>query len=202
MLFNIFFLILSISFIIDRSIAIFFRFNINGDRFMSQIEKLVRADNIDKAIKLCNAAPKTALARVLRAGLTRSERGVLEIGNGIEEETLAVTPMLMRRIPALWSLANIAVLVGLFGTVLGLIAAFGAINAGKPEERQKLLMDGISEAMNNTAFGLIIAVVCIVGHLMLSSQAKRLIEDIELHSLKLENMLSRRAVMQLSDGNR
>ncbi len=201
MIVNIFFLIVSIAVIIDRTIAVFFQLNLNGGRFMSQVEKLVVSDNIDKAVKLCNAAPKAALARVLRAGLTRANRGVLEIGNAIEEETLSVTPMVMKRVAALWSLANIAVLVGLFGTVLGLIKAFKAIGFAAPEDKQRLLTDGISEAMNNTAFGLFIAVVCIFGHLIISSQAKGIVEQIELHSLKLENMLARRAVAgELTDG--
>lgn len=197
---NIFFLIVSIAVIVDRTIAVFFKFNLNGSRFMAQVEKLVVSDNIDKAVKLCNAAPKAAVARVLRAGLTRANRGVLEIGNAIEEETLSVTPMVMRRVPALWSLANIAVLVGLLGTVSGLINAFKAVGFAAPEQKQALLTLGISEALNNTAFGLFIAVLCIASHLVLGSQAKKIVEDIELNSLKLENLLSRRAVAELPEG--
>jgi biopolymer transport protein ExbB len=199
MILNIFFLIIAIAVIIDRVIAVFFQLNLNGQRFMAQVEKLVVSDNIDKAVKLCNAAPKAALARVLRAGLTRANRGVLEIGNAIEEESLSVTPQVMKRVPALWSLANIAVLVGLLGTVTGLIKAFKAIGAAAPEQKQALLTSGISEAMNNTAFGLFIAVLCIIGHLVISSQAKRIVEEIELHSLKLENMLARRAVVEIPE---
>ncbi|HJL43984.1 MAG TPA: MotA/TolQ/ExbB proton channel family protein [Myxococcales bacterium LLY-WYZ-16_1] len=200
MKFNIFFLIVSIAIIIDRTIAVFFQLPLNGQRFMGQVEKLVVSNNIDKAVKLCNAAPKAALARVLRAGLTRANRGVLEIGNAIEEETLSVTPEVMKRVPALWSLANIAVLTGLLGTVSGLIRAFGALSQAAPEQRQELLTVGISEALNNTAFGLFIAVLCIACHLVISGQAKKIVEDIELHSLKLENMLARRAVAELPEG--
>lgn len=167
---------------------------------MNQVEKLVVSNNIDKAVKLCNAAPKAALARVLRAGLTKANRGVLEIGNAIEEETLAVTPQVMRRVPALWSIANIAVLVGLLGTVVGLIRAFASLGQAAPEQKSELLATGISEALNNTAFGLFIAIICIGAHLVLSSRAKRIVEEIELHSLKLENMLARRAVAELPDG--
>src|SRR5262249_10365978 len=154
---NIFFLIVAIACIVDRVIAVFFKYNLNGTRFMAQIEKLVVSDNIDKAVKLCNAAPKAALARVLRAGLTRANRGVLEIGNAIEEETLAVTPQIMKRVPALWSLANISVLVGLLGTVTGLIRAFKAVGLAAPEQKCQLLTTGIWEAMDNTAVGLFIA---------------------------------------------
>lgn len=200
MMMNIGFLIISIAIIIDRSVAVFFQLHLDGTRFMQQVEKLVVSNNIDKAVKLCNAAPKAALARVLRAGLTRANRGVLEIGNAIEEETLSVTPQVMKRVPALWSLANIAVLVGLLGTVTGLIKAFGALGQAAPEQKQILLTQGISEALNNTAFGLFIAVVCIASHLVISSRAKKIVEEIELNSLKLENMLTRRAVAELPEG--
>jgi biopolymer transport protein ExbB len=197
---NIFFFVVSVVIIIDRIIAVFFKFNLNGARFMSQVEKLVVSDNIDKAVKLCNAAPKAALARVLRAGLTRANRGVLEIGNAIEEESMAVMPQVMKRVSALWSLANVAVLMGLLGTVSGLIAAFQAVGLAAPEQKSVLLTNGISEAMYNTAFGLGIAILCIVSHLFIGSQAKAIIEDVELHSLKLENMLARRAVADVGQG--
>lgn len=200
MMINIIFLLVSIAIVIDRIIAVFFQLNLNGERFMAQVEKLVVSDNIDKAVKLCNAAPKSALARVLRAGLTRANRGVLEIGNAIEEETLSVTPTIMKRIASLWSLANITVLVGLAGTVLGLINAFKALSFAAPEKKSALLTEGISEAMYNTLFGLVVAVFCIFFHLVISSQAKRIVEEIEFFSLKLENMLARRAVAELPEG--
>ncbi len=200
MMMNIGFLIGAIAIIIDRSIAVFFQLHVDGPRFMAQVEKLVVSNNIDKAVKLCNAAPKAALARVLRAGLTKANRGVLEIGNAIEEETLSVIPQVMKRVPALWSIANIAVLVGLLGTVTGLIRAFQSLGSAAPEQKQELLATGISEALNNTAFGLFIAVVCIFAHLLISSRARHIVEEIELNSLKLENMLARRAVAELPDG--
>lgn len=199
---NTIFLMVAIAIVVDRLIAVFFQLNLNSERFMAQVEKLVVSDNIDKAVKLCNAAPKSALARVLRAGLTRANRGVLEIGNAIEEETLAVTPVVMKRVSSLWSLANITVLIGLAGTVLGLINSFAALGAKEipPEQKAALLNNGIAEAMYNTLFGLVVAVFCIFFHLIISSQAKRIVEEVEFYSLKLENMLARRAVAELPEG--
>lgn len=192
---NIFFLAISLAIIIDRVVAVFFLYNLpNGGKFMVQIERLVLGNSIDKALKICSAAPKAALARVLRAGLSHADRGVVEIGNAIEEQSLEVQPAVMKRVPALWSLANVAVLVGLLGTVTGLIKAFQAVGLAAPEQKTQLLTNGISEAMYNTAFGLLIAVLCIVAHLLVGSQAKKIIEEIELHGLKLENLLARRAL--------
>src|ERR1043165_7136558 len=69
---------LSLGLTAERVIFIFFRYNINGAAFMAQIQKLVMANNIDRAIKLCNAAPFAALARVIKAGLTRTNKGEIE----------------------------------------------------------------------------------------------------------------------------
>ncbi len=101
--------------------------------------------------------------------------------------------MVKKRIQILWSLANIATLIGLLGTVVGLIRAFGAVAAAKPEERSTLLAKGISEALNNTAMGLGIAVTCIVAHAILGSMSKRQASDLEAFSLKLENLLAETA---------
>jgi biopolymer transport protein ExbB/TolQ len=159
---------------------------------MEQVQKLVLSGNVDRAVKLCGAAPNASLSRVIRAGLTRANRGEQEVARALEEAVLEVTPAIGKRIGALWSLANVATLVGLIGTIVGLIGTFKSLEAASPEMKQVMLSRGISEAMNNTAFGLTIAVTCIVAHLMLSSKAKSMIEDIEYNALRLENLLSRR----------
>jgi biopolymer transport protein ExbB/TolQ len=179
--------------VIDRIVALVVRYNIASKPFMAQITKLVMVGNIERAVKLCDSAPKAALARVVKAGLVRANRGELAIANGIEETTLEVLPDLQKRIQVLWSMANIATLLGLIGTITGLIRAFGALGAASPEQRQEFLSKGIAEAMNNTAFGLIIAVFCIFFHMFLSSISKRIMNDLELYALKLENLLIARA---------
>src|SRR5439155_222806 len=92
----------------------------------------------------------------------------------------------------------IATLLGLIGTITGLIGTFKSLGAASPEQKQLLLSKGISEAMNNTAFGLGIAVTCIVAHLMLTSKSKAMIEEIEFNALKLENMLARKSAGELN----
>src|SRR5580658_8640210 len=179
--------------IIERTYSLNFRLNLNGGPFMEQITKLVLTGNIDRAIKLCGAAPNSALAKVVKAGLSRANRGEIEIARAVEEAILEVTPTLQKRIQALWSLANIATLLGLIGTITGLIAAFRSLGAVAAEQKNLVLSKGISEGMNNTAFGLGIAVSCIIAHLFLTAKAKSMIEEIELYALKLENLLSRRA---------
>ena len=182
----------AIAIIFERIVVLAFRLNLNAPPFMEQVQKLVLAGNIDRAVKLCAAAPNAALARVVKAGLSRANRGEQEVARALEEAVLEVTPLVTKRIQPLWSLANVATLVGLIGTITGLIGTFKSLGAASPEMKQVMLSKGISEAMNNTAFGLTIAVVCIVAHLLLSSKAKAMIEEIEYSALKLENLLSRR----------
>jgi len=182
----------AIAIIAERTIALAFRLNVNAGPFMEGVQKLVMIGDTEKALKYCGAAPQAALSRVVRAGLARANRGDQEVARALEEAVLEVTPLVSKRIASLWSLANIATLVGLIGTITGLIGTFKSLGAASPEVKQQMLSKGISEAMNNTALGLTIAVTCIVAHLLLNLKSKAMIEEIEFHALRLENMLSRR----------
>ena len=179
--------------VIERFAVLAFKLNLNAGPFMDQIQKLVISGNVDKAVKLCGAAPNAALSRVIRAGLTRASKGEQEVARALEEAVLEVTPAISKRIASLWSLANIATLVGLVGTIWGLIQTFASLGAASPEMKQVMLSNGISEAMNNTALGLTIAVICIIFHLALSTKSRTMVEEVEYNALKLENLLARRA---------
>ncbi len=181
--------IVAIGIMIERFIFLFFKYNINAHTFMAQIQKLVMANNIDRAIKLCNAAPSAALPKVIKAGLTRANKGEVEIQNAIEESTLEVVPSILKRTPTLQALANIATLLGLLGTIIGLIDAFAALEKATPDTRQQLLSRGISLAMNTTAFGLVVAIPCLIAHLFLAGMTKKIVDEIDQYSVKLENLL-------------
>ena len=77
----------------ERLYFIMFQANINGTAFMAQVQKLIMANNIDRAIKLCNAEPNASLPRVLKAGLTRANRSEIEIQNAVDESVLEVFPV-------------------------------------------------------------------------------------------------------------
>ncbi|MFN7135200.1 MAG: MotA/TolQ/ExbB proton channel family protein [Myxococcales bacterium] len=188
----------SIAIIVERVYRLMFTYNLNAGPFMEQITKLVLTGNVDRAVKLCGAAPNAALARVIRAGLTRANRGEIEVAKAIEESLLEVTPLISKRVASLFSMANIATLLGLVGTILGLIGAFKSLGAVSADKRSEVLSRGISEAMNNTAFGLGIAVTCIIAHMLLTNRAKHMIEEIELNALKLENLLAKKAAGETS----
>lgn len=184
--------------IIERFITLT-KYTVAERPFMDQLEKLVKENQIDRARKLCQAAPNAVLARVMLAGLDRANHGEAEVSAAMEERVLEITPLVSKRTPSLFPLANIATMIGLIGTILGLIKTFAAIGNAAPEMKAQMLSIGISEAMYNTAFGLVIAVLLITGQLFLGIKVKELMEEIEYNGIKLENLLSRRAAGELGE---
>jgi biopolymer transport protein ExbB len=160
--------IFALSVIAERFFVVFFRLRISDRDFLDAVEKQLNAGNMDKAIKLCQLAPNAPLARVTRAALSAVRYGPAAVTSAIDEAILEVVPQVKKRIEILWSIANIATLIGLIGTIVGLIGAFKAVAAVDPEKKTAMLTAGISEAMNNTAFGLTIAVTCIIAHMVLA----------------------------------
>jgi biopolymer transport protein ExbB len=177
-----------VALIVERTIYFLGRGHINASAFLEQIKRLLAANNVDRAKKLCDAT-SAPIARVAKAGLGKIHRGEAAVAQAMEETMVDVLPEVKTRIAALWSMANIVTLTGLLGTVTGLIRTFQAIGDTNPADARKQLTDGIAEAMYNTAMGLSIALLCMVAHLMLSSASKRVVADLESFSLKLENLL-------------
>ena len=89
---NIFWLACAIAVVVERVVTLMFRYNLNAPPFMEQITKLVLTGNVDRAVKLCGAAPNAPLAKVIRAGLTRANRGEMEVAKAVEEAILEYTP--------------------------------------------------------------------------------------------------------------
>jgi biopolymer transport protein ExbB/TolQ len=177
---------------IERFIFLFFRYNINGAQFFNQVQKLVMASNIDRAIKLCNAADRAVLARVVKAGLTRANKSEPEISSAIEEAILEVGPGISNRLPVVVAVANIATLLGLLGTVVGMIDAFTAVASVAADQRAQALAKGIGIAMNTTGFGLLVAIPLLAVHVFLNGLAKKISEEVDLYSVKLQNLLAAR----------
>lgn len=177
--------------VIERFIFQLTRYRVNSKEFFAQIKKLVVAGNIDRAIKLCEAGDYPVL-QLVKAGLTQANKGEEEIDSALSERLSELKPDVEKRIGALWSLANIATLIGLLGTVSGLIATFAAI--ARPDlsqaDKQSLLANGIAEAMYNTALGLGIAVFCMITHIILHTRAKAILHDLESVMERTFNLLT------------
>ena len=176
----------------ERLYFIMFRANIDGTAFMAQIQKLIMANNIDKAIKLCNAEPNRALPRVLKAGLTRANQKGADVQNAVDESILEVYPLLNLRTGYLPMLANVATLIGLLGTIQGLIQAFEAVAHASAETKGALLAAGISTAMFTTAAGLIVAIPLLVLHSIVMARTTKIMDEVDQYALKTVNLLGAR----------
>jgi biopolymer transport protein ExbB/TolQ len=185
-------LALSLAFSFERFTRLFLQYNVDGGSFMFEIQKYILANDVDGAIRLCNGAGRAALPKVIKAGLQRASRDETQIQNAIDAASLEMIPKLERRLPYLALIANIATLLGLLGTINGLITAFAAIAQADPAQRQAILSAGISEAMSATAFGLVTAIFTMIAHSILTTQANRLLEEIDEFGVKLLDLLSAR----------
>lgn len=132
----------------------------------------------------------SAIARILVYGLQRSTfaRRHDEIEMAMEEGLMEIIPRLEKRTPYLATFANIATLLGLLGTILGLITAFTAVANADPAEKANLLSESISIAMNTTAFGLMAAIPLLLLFSYLQSQTSELIDSMEMASVKFLNV--------------
>jgi biopolymer transport protein ExbB/TolQ len=110
----------------------------------------------------------------------------------MEESLMEVVPRLEKRTHYLATFANLATLLGLLGTVIGLIAAFGAVATVNPAEKANLLSASISVAMNCTAFGLMTAVPILFLHALLQTKTTELIDSLEMASVKFLNAITER----------
>src|SRR5271154_3826723 len=180
-----------IAMIIERVAFQLTRYRVNSKEFFAQIKKLVAAGNIDRAIKLCDASDYPIL-QLVKAGLTHANKGPDEIDAALSEKLSELKPAVEKRVGVLWSLANIATLIGLIGTVKGLIGTFASIAAQglSQADKQRMLSNGIAEAMYNTAFGLSIAVVCMIAHVFLHTRGKNIQHDLEGTTERVFNLLT------------
>ena len=180
-----------ITIVIERITFQMTQYRVNSKEFFAQVQKLVVNGNIDRAIKLCDASNYPIL-QLVKSGLTHANTGADDIDAALSEKLSELKPRVEARIAALWSLANIATLIGLVGTVWGLINAFAAIGGStlSQSEKQQMLTNGIAEAMYNTFFGLAIAVCCMISHVFLHSKSKNIAHDLESTSERVFNLLT------------
>jgi len=176
----------------ERMYQIFSRYSLDSTDFMGQIQKLIMANNIDRAIKSCNEQSDAILPRIIKAGLTRANRSEKEIESAMEEAALEAGPLVNKRISFLSMLANVATLTGLLGTIMGLIQAFDAVANAPADMKQSMLASGISVAMFTTAGGLIVAIPTLILHSIIVNAANKILDDMDQYGLKTSNLLTAR----------
>jgi len=156
-------------------------------------EKILPLLKQKRARELAEVTRKSssAMARIVADGMNRrtSSRRRSDIEYAMEEGLLEILPNIERRTPYLATFANIATLLGLLGTIIGLIAAFTAVANADPAEKATLLSQSISIAMNTTAFGLMVAIPLLLVHSMLQSKTAAIVESLEIAVVKFLNLM-------------
>ncbi|MBC6906053.1 MotA/TolQ/ExbB proton channel family protein [Saccharophagus sp. K07] len=160
------------------------------NRIWKQLTPMLKANDLPRAENLLKSQ-STPLARVLQYGLAklRSNASREAVEAAMEEGIMEVMPELEQRTHYLATLANIATLIGLLGTIIGLIQAFTAVASANPAEKADLLSASISVAMNTTAFGLTAAIPMILIHSFLATKTTRLVDNIEMATVKCLNLI-------------
>ena len=135
---------------------------------------------------------KADISKILTYGLTRlqASRNRDEIEMAMEEGLMEIIPRLEKRTHYLATFANIATLLGLLGTIIGLIQAFTAVANASPADKADLLSASISVAMNTTAFGLIVAIPLLILYTVLQTKTTELVDSMEMATVKFLNVIT------------
>src|SRR3954464_7100654 len=181
--------IITIGVIVERALYLFGS-SINKEVFLATMQKRILAGDVAKAVKMCSAA-NAPLARIVQAGLVKVNRPDEEVQAAMDEGALREMPKITKRTGFLALFANLAMLCGLFGTIVGLIKAFGAVGGESvdPSQKARILAEGIAEAMNCTAFGLISAITALVGFAFLNGKTQTMEDDINEASVTVLNLV-------------
>lgn len=160
-------------------------------KMWDQLQPMLSQGDFDKARAL-TANDQSTVSQLLQTSLelqgTVRRREAVEVV--MEEEMMAIVPQLEKRTSYIALYANMATLLGLLGTVMGLIHAFDAVANAALAEKSTLLTASIAEAMNCTAFGLMVAIPLLLVNLFLSTKASRIIDSLEIVSLKTLNIIT------------
>jgi biopolymer transport protein ExbB len=167
--------------------------SVNSAKFTRDVVQRVAKGDMTGAADLCRRV-KSPVGAVAHAIVSRNDSDEERLMNAADGAATIVLPPLSRRLPYLNMLANVATLLGLLGTIFGLTTAFSAVGAADPAQRSAFLAVGISQALNTTAFGLIVAVPTLLIHSFLVSKVEGIVENIDETSVRLIEAVSRKNV--------
>ena len=159
-----------------------------------KVQPLLDGGEFDEARQMTSEDDST-ISQVLNMGLSLqgAVRRREDIEIAMEESMMEIVPRLEKRTPYVALASSIATLLGLLGTIMGLIQAFTAVANANPAEKADLLSASISVAMNTTAFGLMVAIPLLVVHAVLTSKTGDIVDSLEMATVKALNVFSRRA---------
>lgn len=171
--------IIGVAIFLERAFQLYLRRGLNSRGFQATVLGHVEGRRFRQALDACKVGSKHPLVSVLRSGVMRANRREREIERAMEKEMLDALPGLQKRVELLGFLANTCTLLGLLGTIFGLITAFSAVSAATAVARQTALADGISQAMYTTAFGIVVAVPLLFFHHLLTARQEDILNETE-----------------------
>jgi biopolymer transport protein ExbB len=182
--------ILALALFCERASYLFFRLRVDTDSVFQKIVAYLEKYNFRGAIEECSRIEKHPLGRIMKAGLLKSDKRDKEIERAMEEGIVREIPRIRGKTNLFSLFANIATLIGLLGAIHGLITAFEGVAHASDSMKQEILASGISVAMLTTAFGLLVAIPCLIGFYIINNKSEALIDDLEHKSLSLFNSIS------------
>ncbi len=184
--------VVSLAIVFERIYFLWFKRKANTTAFVAQVEDTIRRGDMEQVMTKAAAEKENALATAIYAGAQAAKNlgGKEEIQGRMDEVLIAENAALDKRTSFLAMLGNVATLTGLLGTITGMIKSFAAVSYANPSEKAALLSAGISEAMNATAYGLIVAIPALVAYAVLVNRTNTLMEELTQGALKAFNLLS------------
>ena len=176
--------------VVERLVYYFITCRGKGHALVSDISNALEEDDVEKA-RTVAGSKSTPLHNLLKAAVDKYGSGATpeKIQEGIEEAAILELPKTTQRLNYLSLLANIATLLGLLGTIAGLQVSFSSLASVDAAQKASMLASGISQAMNTTACGLIVAVPCMVMFTALSNKQQSLVKEIDASVVKLANYM-------------
>ena len=160
--------------------------------FYEKIRNLVSRDAISEAVVFCERFYRKPVAQIVKEGLLRAHQPDSIIEHGLQIAVGKALQKIQAKTPFLATIANVATLLGLFGTILGLIQSFEAVGSANAQERSALLAAGISTAMNATMLGLAVAIPCMIAYSFLMSKTNKISAEIDQAAIRILDILHQR----------
>jgi len=175
--------------IIERVVYLFFRSSMDKRQFMGLMQKLIAQGNVAQAIKVCSGTSKP-MTRIVQSGLMKVNKSDADVQAAMDEMALKEKPIIEKRTGYLAMIGNVATLAGLLGTITGLIKSFAGVAGVDPSQKATLLAAGISEAMNCTAFGLMVGIISLLAFSILNGKTQGILDDIDEVSAQVMNLIA------------
>lgn len=182
--------IAALALVVERARTLYFDYALNVDEFTNKIQTLVLGKKNEEAIIACAQLESKPLARAFKLILEKSDRDDETIFQAQDIAMAETVPLYTKRLHYLSMLANVSTLLGLLGTIHGLILSFQAVAQADPAEKQAMLASGIAVSMYTTALGLAVAIPAMVAFSFLTSRQNQLLEQMTEKCSKLAEILT------------